>query len=156
METIDKIEVDEEMLLEQYKLFVDSAHKVTEQRNSTNKFYISLLSGIITAMILFFEKIASDDYLEVILFVVGCLGTMLCYAWYSNIKAYKQLNSAKFKVIHEMEQYLPISCFDREWEILGRGENKDKYLKLTSIEEKLPILLAIPYILIGIIAIILA
>lgn len=156
MQTEEKTKINEEILLEQYKLFVDSSHKVTEQRNDTNKFYISLLSGIITLTLLLFEKIACEDYVGLILRGIGVLGTVLCCAWYSNIKSYKKLNSAKFKVIHEMEQYLPINCFDKEWYILDRGKSKSKYLKLTSIEKALPILLGISYFIIFILGIFLA
>jgi hypothetical protein len=39
--------------------------------------------------------------------------------WYRLVRSYKDLNSAKFKVIHEIEKSLPISPYDAEWEAVG-------------------------------------
>ena len=69
------------------------------------------------------------------------------FLWYVNIRSYRQLNSSKFQVIHEMEQHLPFPAYEREWEILGKGKESEKYLKLTRIEQCVPFALTIPYLL---------
>lgn len=63
------------------------------------------------------------------------------------IRSYRQLNSGKFKVIHEIEKELPIAAYDKEWEILGRGKQPGKYLQLTRVEQWVPLVLSIPYLL---------
>jgi hypothetical protein len=46
-----------------------------------------------------------------------------------------------------MEQHLPFPCYDKEWEILGEGKEGKKYLQLTRVEQYVPFILAIPYLL---------
>jgi hypothetical protein len=46
-----------------------------------------------------------------------------------------------------MEQSLPFPCYDKEWEILKKEKEGKTYLQLTRVEQYVPIILAIPYIL---------
>ena len=65
-------------------------------------------------------------------------GIVLCYAWYRLIRSYRDLNGAKFKVIHRLERRLPAAPYDAEWEAVGRGEDSDLYLPFTHIEIAVP------------------
>jgi hypothetical protein len=65
-----------------------------------------------------------------------------------HIKSYKQLNSGRFKVIHEIEKQLPYCCFQEEWKYLEKG-NGEKYTRLTQVEQKVPIYLGLPYLIIA-------
>ena len=65
-------------------------------------------------------------------------GIVLCYSWCRLIRSYKDLNTAKFKVVHEMEKELPFTPFDAEWEAVGRGEKSELYLPFTEVEMKIP------------------
>jgi len=134
-----------EHLLEQYKLYVEMADRISERRMQTNKFYISLLSGLLALLSIL---VSMDKFFNqtVIFIIVSLLGIALCILWHINIRSYRQLNSGKFKVIHEMEQYLPFPCYDKEWELLGEGKEKSKYLQLTRVEKYIPLILSIPYI----------
>lgn len=136
-----------EHLLEQYKLYVEMADRISNRRAQTNRFYISLLSGLIALFSIVIGRNIFSDF-QMIVFIVGSvLGLALCALWNINIRSYRQLNSGKFKVIHEMEQHLPFPCYDREWKILGEGKENKKYLQLTRVEQYVPFILAIPYIL---------
>jgi hypothetical protein len=133
-----------EHLLEQYKLYVEMADRISERRMQTNKFYISLLSGLLALLSVL---VSIGNLNQTLIFViVSLLGMALCILWHINIQSYRQLNSGKFKVIHEMEQYLPFPCYDKEWGILGEGKEKSKYLQLTRVEKYIPLILSIPYI----------
>ncbi len=61
--------------------------------------------------------------------------------------SYKELNSLKFSVIHEMEKLLPFACYDREWESLKEESGTRNYFRLTRIEQYVPFLLMAPYIM---------
>jgi len=136
-----------EHLLEQYKLYVEIAGRISTRRAQTNRFYISLLSGLLALLSIVVGREILSDFQTIAFMAVAILGLALCALWNVNIRSYRQLNSGKFKVIHEMEQHLPFPCFDKEWEILGEGKESKKYLQLTRIEQYVPILLVIPYIL---------
>lgn len=136
-----------EHLLEQYKLYVEMADRISDRRERTNRFYISLLSVLLALLSIIVGRNMLDGYQTVVFMTIGILGLGFCVLWNINIRSYRQLNSGKFKVIHEMEQYLPFSCYDREWEILGKGKEAKRYLQLTRIEQYVPIILAVPYLL---------
>jgi len=133
-----------EHLLEEYKLYVEMVDRISERRMQTNKFYISLLSGLL-ALLSILVSVGKFNQ-SLIFIIVSLLGMALCILWHINIRSYRQLNSGKFKVIHEMEQHLPFPCYGREWELLGEGKEKSKYLQLTRVEKYIPLILAIPYI----------
>ena len=59
-------------------------------------------------------------------------------AWYRLVKSYQGLNSGKFKIIHKLEKRLPLSPYDAEWEIVGRGEKPKLYLPFTNVEMIVP------------------
>ncbi len=87
-------------LLEQYKLFVEMADRVSQRRAQANAFYITVLAGIVGILTFLGDKMSFNDIPFGILLLVGFLGTILCLAWGANIYTHKQLNSGKFKVIH--------------------------------------------------------
>ena len=132
-------------LLEQYKLYVQMADNISERRAKTNQFYISLLSAILVLVAIFVEKTILEHLENAVFFAVGVLGIFLCVLWYVNILSYRQLNSGKFKVIHELEGHLPFPCYGREWEKLGRGKESKKYFRLTRVEAYIPLALGMPY-----------
>jgi len=138
--------------LEQYKLYVEMADRISIRRENTNRLYIALLSALLAFFSLtlrlnisiFVDLRATNS----ILFLsVSVLGIALCFLWYINIRSYRQLNTGKFKIILEMEKYLPFPCYGKEWEILGEGKESRKYLQLTRVEKYIPIILSIPYFL---------
>jgi len=137
----------EEHLLEQYKLYVEIADRVSGRRAQTNRFFISLLSGLLALLSIVVDREIFCNFQTIVFMTVALLGLALCALWYINIRSYGQLNSGKFKVIHEIEQHLPYPCYDKEWEILGEGKKSKKYLQLTRVEQYVPFILAIPYIL---------
>lgn len=140
----------QEHLLEQYKLYVEMMDRVSARRVQTNSFYISLLSGLLALLSLVGNKNISNfkntDFQHIAILVLAISGMILCFVWYINIHSYKYLNSIKFKVINEMEEHMPFSCYDREWKILKTDKKYQGYLTQTQIEKHIPFFLAIPYI----------
>lgn len=133
-------------LLEQYKLYVQMADNISARRSQSNKFYISLLSGFFAILAVISDQITVSSHLYIIIFSFALLGVSLCILWYVNIRSFRQLNSGKFQVIHEMEAKLPFACYDREWDILGEGTDSKSYLQLTKVEVLIPFLFSFPYI----------
>jgi len=133
-------------LLDQYKLYVEMADRISARRGQTNSFYISLLSGWLAFISIGFNKSLFAGSQNMVLLAVAILGLVLCFLWHINIRSYKQLNSAKFKVIHEMEKYLPFSCYATEAEMLNKDQsNIQKYLRLTNVEKYIPLVMGLPY-----------
>jgi hypothetical protein len=123
------------------------ADRISARRADTNKFYISLLTALLVILSIVVEKNILSNIQGFVFIAIAILGVALCFVWIVNIRSYSQLNTGKFKVIHDMEKQLPYPCYDREWEILGKGADRRKYFQLTRIEQYVPLLLAIPYLL---------
>lgn len=141
---------DKPLLLEQYKLYVEMADRVSDRRLKTNQFYVTLISGLLVVLGFLFYKDKSSVFIELQVITalsVVLLGLVLNTLWTLNIRSYRQLNSGKFKVIHEMEGMLPFKTYAREWEIIREGQKKDKYFQLTRVEKYLPLVLSLPYLL---------
>ena len=122
-------------LLEQYKLYVEMADRISARRQTANSFFLSINTAIIALIgyVNFGSKTTTDYY-----WLVSAAGAVSCYAWYRLIRSYRDLNSAKFKVVHEMEQMLPFAPYDTEWEKVGRGKDPKLYLPFTHIEIVIP------------------
>ena len=50
----------------------------------------------------------------------------------------RQLNAAKFRIIHLLEQHLPAAVFTAEWDALGRGQDPSRYRPFTGLETRIP------------------
>lgn len=148
LDTLD-LSTEKAILLEQYKLFVETSDKLSGRRQQVNQFYIGILSGLLAVLGFILEKNVNQNMDgKLVFFLTACLGLVLCFVWDTNIRSYKQLNSGKFKVIHELENQLPYALFKKEWEYLGEGKDGVRYKKLTAIERYVPWIMSFPYFII--------
>ncbi len=141
---------DTKTLVEIYKLYVRTSESTSDRRGRTNSFYLVLCSTLLTV---FGTLIGTLIKLKIIigmysLLLLGLLGLLLSIVWFINIKSYRQLNTGKFAVISELEKKLPFPCFTKEWEELGhRGNKKKRYFKLTIIEQYVPLIFTVGFII---------
>ena len=122
---------EKEILLEQYKLAVEMADRISARREGANKIFLSANSII-------FAFLATQVEFSTVHILITVFGSLLCFVWASIIKNYRSLNSAKYAVIHEMEEKLPWKVYTDEWQKLKNGKDKKVYAKLTVVEKKLP------------------
>lgn len=127
IETVNSI--TREQIFKQYEIFVSSADKISSHRMDANKFFITINSLILTVYSMFFEKVTSA------IWVVPVLGIIISLTWIRMLKSYSMLNSAKFKIINEIEDKLPLQPYKEEWDIL---KNNCEYKTLSKIEQKIP------------------
>jgi hypothetical protein len=120
-------------LLEQYKLYVEMADRISQRRQSANTYFLT----VNTALLSFVGYITTKDVSDY-LWLLGVVGVALCYLWYRLIRSYRDLNTAKFNVIHVIEKRLPLSPYDAEWEAMGRGKDSKRYKPVTHIETGVP------------------
>ena len=125
-------------LLEQYKLYVEMADRISQRRDQSNKFYATVYSALAAVLLLTARFDLSDSALTIVFLAVGTVGAALALIWWLNIKSYRAINSAKFDVIHEIETRLPFPGYQREWELLRPTDSPPKYLQLTRIEQYVP------------------
>ncbi len=121
-----------EHLLEQYKLYVKSVEEISSKRSLANNFYLVLNSILFT---LFGYSFFTERQVFNILPLIGII---ISFNWIRTIYSYRHINSAKFSIIHELENYLPAALFREEEPLLKWS--------LTNIEVAIPIIFLILYI----------
>lgn len=137
-----------EHLFEQYKLYVESVEKTSDRRQHANNYFITINTALISLIglsfqIKFFENLAG------IKSVLALLGIIICVVFWFLIRSYKQLNTGKFAVIHEIEKNLPLALYKYEWEVLGEGKDNKKYYPFSHVELWIPWVFGIIYALLG-------
>ena len=126
-------------LLELYKLHAELADRVSQRREGANRLYAGLLTGFTAFAIALLRFGTGDVPMNIILFIDGAVGASLSVSWYVVIRSYRQLNTGKFRALHELEKKLPYPFFTREWELLAEGKDRSRYWKLTVVETGLPV-----------------
>ncbi|MEU2031409.1 RipA family octameric membrane protein [Nocardia amamiensis] len=145
---------DDSAVLEQYRLCVEMADRISARRGLANSFFVTLNTGIFTLVTAFAKTPPSDKEWWLAIPLVAVLGQ--CFAWFYLVRSYRLLNSAKYQVIGALEERLPASPFWKaEWWALGEGKDRTRYWPLTHIEQWIPILFGLAYIS-GFLAIVLA
>lgn len=134
---ISTTDLTSNVILEQYKLYVEMTDRISSRRIEANKYYTSILSGLLAIITIFGNN---TNIQKPIIISASVLSMSLCIIWIVNLRSYQQLNSVKFKVIHEMEKLLPFACYDREWEIMN---SRKKYYRLTQVEQFAPMIIII-------------
>lgn len=123
--------------LELYKLYVSTAETIGERRQKNNSFFLTLNTTIIAVISYVQLGIQSGDSSD-FYWLISLSGMILSYTWYRLIKSYKDINTAKYNIIHQIEKELPLAIYDAEWDALGRGKNPNLYLEFTKIEMFVP------------------
>lgn len=136
---------EESVALEQYKLYVEMADRISERRDKANAFFLTLNSLAIGAIGFLWDKHLPLDPKWIILFPFF-ISLGFCWFWYRLVTSYRQLNTVKFDLIGDVEDQLPIRLWKTEWKILDKGEDPQKYKPLSHIEQNLPIAFAILYV----------
>jgi hypothetical protein len=136
-------------LLEQYKLYVETSQHVTEKRQNSNNYLLTLNSSLVTLFVVFLSTFGHHRWNA----LVPATGLVVCFIWYSLVDSYKDLNRAKFVVIYELEKQLPVALFRREWDVCGLNQKSDKdkpveemYVPLTKLERWIPVAFSVLYI----------
>ena len=137
---------NEAILLEQYKLYVESANLTSRLRSQANTFFLTLntfLIGFLAGLL----ELSSQTTTSLWIVFAGIAGILLCISWYFILRSYRSLNSGRFAVIHELETQLPARIYAREWELItSRRPKKSKYIRQTYIEQVIPLAFCLLYL----------
>ena len=128
-------------LLEQYKLYVQSAENVSARRLASSQYLLTLNAALVALYGLQSASFGTNYWT----LLVPVIGIPLSLLWRSIIKSYADLNRLKFKLIHEFEQHLPAAPYKYEWDLVERGQGK-AYRTVTTLERRIPDLFAILHV----------
>lgn len=126
-------------ILEQYKIYVEMADRISARRATANTFFLTLNTSVFTVFGVFWSAKPHLVSWFLIFPLLALIGE--CAAWFYLVRSYRQLNTAKYEVFGALEERLPASPYWRaEWTALGEGRDKSKYWPLTHLEQWVPVL----------------
>lgn len=131
----DKSNEYNELLLEQYKIMVDTSEKLMERRHSSSKLYTTICSALL-ALIGASAGFKNLFISGIITLVSGIIITALCINWYLSLGYYDLNNRGKFEVINQIEKSLPAEMFECEYRYNTLNGIKSYSLR----EKKLPLI----------------
>jgi hypothetical protein len=134
-----------QVVLEQYKLYIEMADRVSARRALANTFFLTVNTFVFAGIgALWQDPPRAPAWLG--LFPLAVL-VLQCLVWFWVIRSYRQLNAAKWAVVGAMERRLPASpWWQAEWAALGKGEDPARYWPLTHVEQWVPFLFALAYV----------
>ena len=129
-------------LLEQYKIYVQSAENVSARRVASSRYLLTLNIALVTLY-----GIQSDGFGQSYwAILVPILGILVSWLWYRIIQSHSDLNTVKFKIIHQLEEHLPVALYAYEWQLAGEGRGTS-YSAVTRIEKWIPIAFIVLHIM---------
>jgi hypothetical protein len=134
-----------EHLFEQYKHYVESAEKISERRVSANNYFLTVNSFLVTL----YGLVASSKFASSWLILVPFAGLLVSLTWHRIITSYRDLNTIKFSVIHELEEQMPAALYAYEWKKAQYGKGK-KYHPLSHLERWIPIIFMLLYVILAV------
>jgi glucan phosphoethanolaminetransferase (alkaline phosphatase superfamily) len=118
-------------------MYVGLMDKTSERRLECNRYFISLNSLLVSIIgIINFIGVFLNIQIVWLIFTIF-FGVVLNVVWISLLNSYKNLNDARFHIIHLIEERLPISPFHQEWEYV-ENEQEEKYSLLSQKEKNIP------------------
>ena len=135
-------------ILEQYKLYVQSAENVSARRVASSRYLLTLSSALV-ALYGLQSADFSQNYWTLMTPVAGVTVSVL---WYLIIKSHADLNAVKFKIILELEEDLPAAIYRYEWLLAEEGKGKT-YRTVTTFEKWVPFVFGALHVVLAIIII---
>lgn len=151
---IDISEADSQELLQQYIHYGEVAIETSNQRIQTNRTFGIILTTVLAGIVGFAR---GDVTLTVSLAVASAsgIGLISCIYWHRSIQSYRRLNGARYKILNEIEEELPVKPYSDEWRYLERQnpdpemieprESNEKHTTHTVVESRYVLLLGAGY-----------
>jgi hypothetical protein len=135
--------------LELYRVSVEMADRISARRGIANSFFLTLNTALIASAAVvdrLHSSPKSDGFSSV---VVAVAGLILVFSWWLLLRSYRDLNNAKFKVIHALEEGWDVKPFAEEWAYLKKDNLKfwqRRYAELGTLERLVPFAFGVLYV----------
>lgn len=136
-----------EILLEQYKLFVDTSERLVARRQVVNTFFLAANALALSGLGLIAKEASHSPLAAIGIVAISGAALLLCVAWKRLVRSYAQLNGGKFAVIERLERRLPAALFRAEWVALGEGKDPKVYKPFTATEQGVSSIFIVVYAL---------
>ncbi|MBQ8173950.1 MAG: hypothetical protein IJ009_00945 [Clostridia bacterium] len=152
---------NKDVIMEQYKMFVQTSEALVSRKQAVNSFYVTLNSILLGAIVsvvgglVASDKVATSGILTAgIAIFLSLVGGVICCSWITLLRSYGDLNASKMAIIGCIEEHLALKLFDTEWAILSRKIGSRKYKSFTVKEMAVAKIFFVLYALLFVIGIV--
>lgn len=144
---------DPAILLEQYKMFLETSENLVTRRQNVNSFYITANTALITVAGTIFAMDSQSALWPklVVILALSIPGILLNFSWGRMLQSYYINNQGKIKILSMIEKRLAASLYDGEWKAMKNKFSRKKYVSFTDNEKILPWVFGILYVVVDII-----
>ncbi|WP_435835435.1 RipA family octameric membrane protein [Streptomyces albidoflavus] len=142
----ENVNLQSQLILEQYKLCVEMADRVSARRGLTNSFFLTLNLAAVSVIASVVSKLSSESgvFIPIVTLIIMC-GE--CFVWFCTLRSYRLLNRAKYAVVEVLEERLPARAYSKgEWHAFVRSGKHGIYVRLTTAEQIMPLLFSLGYV----------
>jgi len=132
-------------LFDQYKLYVESAERISERRVTANNYLLTVNAFLVTL----YGLVSASRFNTLWTTLVPFTGLLVAITWHRIVTSYRDLNTVKFAVIHELEHQMPAALYAYEWHKAEKGRGRT-YHPLSHLERWIPILFVVLYVLLAV------
>ncbi len=109
---------NKQMMFEQYKTLVESAHKIEERRGGSNNFFVSINTIFLSFILVNPLKLPDIELQHMpLLALLILVGILIAWDWLRVMNSYKKLNLINYALIRTLEKTLPTFIFTLRGEI---------------------------------------
>ncbi|WSQ11322.1 hypothetical protein OG604_28240 [Streptomyces sp. NBC_01231] len=145
-ENFDNANLQSQLILEQYKLCVEMADRISARRGLTNSFFLTLNLAAVSIIASVASKATSEPgiFIPAVALIIMC---GQCFVWFCALRSYRLINKAKYAVVEILEERLPARAYSKgEWHAFVRSGQYGKYLRLSTAEQTMPVLFTLGYV----------
>lgn len=129
----------DEIIFQQYKLYVEQKEKFVDRSFHTNKFYLVLLIALV--LIMFMTKEHTFAYGLTSTLIFSAAGMAICVLWWINMDSYNFLIKIKLaKVVEEIEKKLPVQPSAMEYEAICEWKKNKKMFVFSDMQKTFAII----------------
>ena len=139
-------DTESKCFLEQYKLYVEMADRISQRRATANSFFLTLHTGLFGLAVALAGLSSGGIEFQAASLAAAAFGVPFAYLWRRILESYRQINAAKYQVLNELEAKLPVAPYAVEWEKAGKGEDPKVYTPLTKVEGLVPVVFGFGYL----------
>lgn len=156
-------EAEKSQSVEIYKLHAQLASDLSNRLAATNRFYPTIMSGLIVIYFTFLQRKGEffpDEFMNTFVVgifsgifhdkpmnalivgistvTIGILGCIFAALWLFFVESYLKRISRKYEILKKLEDEFEFKFFRQEWELLGEKKEKISYEQLSQFELYLP------------------
>lgn len=130
---------------EQYKIYVDSVNYTSDMKLKVNTYFLTANTALFTAIGIGLSRQELNP--SVWHFMLPLAGILLSIVWWAVTYSYKKRNVAKLRVIHCLEELLPLALYKTEWELMDEIHNGSIKKYFFNVDLFTPFVFVIYYLL---------